>query len=329
VRRAALILLAVVAVGCGGTTVVREQGVVVQSATAPARAARPAGAIRIAVVTHGQASSPFWAVVRNGVQAAARQLDVLVDYHAPDVYSVQRMSDLIDEAVASRPDGLVVSIPEPGVAPAIRRAVRAGIPVVAINSGTSVYRRLGVLAFVGQPEDRAGFEAGQRLAAVGVRRALCVNQKVGTLGLDERCRGLARAMRRAGGSSRVLPVDDQSSATPAKIARAVGAGRIDGVLAMNATSGLDAVAGLKNATGVRIGVFDLGADVLSAVRAGRISFAVDQQPYLQGYWPIAMLAQRARYGLFPAHGDAVATGPHFVTRADAAKAIELSRRSIR
>jgi simple sugar transport system substrate-binding protein len=303
--------------------------VVVQSATTPARAARPAGAIRIAVVTHGQASSPFWAVVRNGVQAAARQLDVLVDYHAPDVYSVKRMSDLIDEAVASRPDGLVVSIPEPGVTPAIRRAVRAGIPVVAINSGANVYRGLGVLAFVGQPEDRAGFEAGQRLAAAGVRRALCVNQKVGTLGLDERCRGLARAMRRAGGSSRVLPVDDQSSATAGRIARAVGAGRIDGVLAMNATSGLEAVAGLKSATGVTIGVFDLGADVLTALRAGRIAFAVDQQPYLQGYWPIAMLAQRARYGLFAAQGDVVATGPHFVTRADAAKAIELSRRSIR
>ena len=54
-----------------------------------------------------------------------------------------------------------------------------------------------------------------------------------------------------------------------------------------------------------------------------------KQPYLQGYWPIAMLAQRARYGLFPAQGDVIATGPHFVTGADAAKAIELSRRSIR
>jgi simple sugar transport system substrate-binding protein len=42
-----------------------------------------------------------------------------------------------------------------------------------------------------------------------------------------------------------------------------------------------------------------------------------------------MLAQRARYGLFPSEGDVVATGPHFVTRADAGKAIELSRRSIR
>jgi simple sugar transport system substrate-binding protein len=326
-KRFALLALLVVLAGCGGTTVVHQSGVVV--AGGAARAPRPAGAIRIAVVTHGQASSPFWAIVRNGVQAAARQLDVLVDYHAPDVYSVKRMSALIDQAVASRPDGLVVSIPEPGVAPAIRRAVKAGIPVVAINSGSDVYKRLGVLAFVGQPEERAGLEAGERLAADGVRRALCVNQQVGTFGLDARCRGLARAMRRVGGSSRVLAVDDESPATPRRIARAVAAGRIDGVLAMNATSGLEAVRGLHGVRSVTIGVFDLGPDVLTAVRAGRIAFAVDQQGYLQGYWPIAMLAQRARYGLFPAQGDVIATGPHFVTRADAAKAIELSARSIR
>ena len=69
--------------------------------------------------------------------------------------------------------------------------------------------------------------------------------------------------------------------------------------------------------------------MLTAVRNGQIAFAVDQQAYLQGYLPIQMLAQRARYGLFPAQGDVIATGPHFVTKADAAQALELSRQSIR
>ena len=123
---------------------------------------------------------------------------------------VERMKAMIDQAIATRPDGLVVSIPELGLAPAIRRAVRAGIPVVSINSGSDVYRRLGVLAHIGQPEERAGLEAGRRLAAAGVHRVLCVNQQIGNQGLDARCRGLARAMRAAGASSRVLGVDDQS-----------------------------------------------------------------------------------------------------------------------
>jgi simple sugar transport system substrate-binding protein len=335
-RGAALVVLVALLAGCGGTTVVREPTVVVtpgQAPTEPRQApAGPSGGVRIAVVTHGQASSPFWAIVRNGVEAAARQMDVVVSYRAPDVYSLDRMKAMIDQAVATRPDGLVVSIPEAGLAPAIRRAVRAGIPVVSINSGSDVYRRLGVLAHVGQPEERAGFEAGRRLAAAGAHRVLCVNQQIGNQGLDARCRGLARAMRGVGGRSRVLGVDDQSPATPRKIADAVKRGGIDGVLALNSLSGVEAVKGVRQigrSDAVKVATFDLGPDVLRAVRAHQLLFAVDQQAYLQGYLPIVLLTERARYGLFPAQGDVLPTGPNFVTARDAGKAIELSKRSIR
>jgi simple sugar transport system substrate-binding protein len=333
VRRALALLALVVLAGCGGTTVVREPTVTVTDGTPAAGApARASGGVRIAVVTHGQASSPFWAIVRNGVEAAARQMDVVVSYRAPDVYSVQRMETMIDQAVATRPDGLVVSIPEPGVAPAIRRAVRAGIPVVSMNSGSEVFRRLGVLAHVGQPEERAGFDAGRRLAAAGVRRVLCVNQNVGATGLDERCRGLARAMRGAGGRARVLGIDDQSASTPRRIADAVRSGRVDGLLALNSTGGMlavKAVRQLDRSGTVKVATFDLGPDVLKAVQGHELLFAVDQQAYLQGYLPIVLLTQRARYGLFPAQGDLVPTGPNFVTAREAGKAIELSKRSIR
>jgi simple sugar transport system substrate-binding protein len=338
VRRAAtafaLVGLVAVLAGCGGTTVVRESTVVVTDGAAASGArppARPAGGVRIAVVTHGQASSPFWAIVRNGVEAAARQMDVVVSYRAPDVYSLERMKTMIDEAVASRPDGLVVSIPEAGLGPAIRRAVRAGIPVVSINSGSDVYRRFGVLAHVGQPEERAGFAAGRRLVDAGVRRALCVNQQVGNQGLDARCRGLARALSRAGGRARVLSVDDQSPSTPRRIADAIRTGDIDGLLALNATAGILSVKAVRriHRPGTVIGTFDLGPDVLKAVQAHQLLFAVDQQAYLQGYLPVVLLTERARYGLFPAQGDVLPTGPNFVTAAQAGKAIELSRRSIR
>jgi simple sugar transport system substrate-binding protein len=329
---AAIALLAVLA-GCGSTTTVHEPAITVTGGEpATSAQARPGGGVRIAVVTHGQASSPFWAIVRNGVEAAARQMDVVVTYRAPDVYSLQRMETLIDQAVASRPDGLVVSLPERGLAAAVRRAVRAGIPVVSINSGSDFYKRLGVLAHVGQPEDRAGFQAGERLARAGVRRALCVNQQIGNQGLDARCRGLARAMREAGGSSRVFGVDDQSPSAARRIAVAIRTLRVDGVLTLNATTGMEAVDAarqLHRQGAVKVATFDLGPDVLQAVKAGQLLFAVDQQAYLQGYLPVVLLAERARYGLFPAQGDVIATGPNFVTAREAGKAIELSRRSIR
>jgi simple sugar transport system substrate-binding protein len=333
----ALAAMLVLALGaCGKTTVVREPSVVVTGGEAGSGAPQPpreAAGVRIAVVTHGQASSPFWAIVRNGVEAAARQMDVVVDYRAPDVYSVARMTTLIDQAVATRPDGLVVSIPEPAVAPAIRRATRSGIPVVSINSGAEVYRRLGVLAHVGQPEDRAGLQAGRRLAAAGVRRALCVNQEVGNAALDRRCRSFAEAMRAAGGTARVVSINlKNTTATQRSLTRAIASPAVDGVLTLNtggAQAALDAIVATNREDEVPLGTFDISPDVLDAVRVGRISFAIDQQAYLQGYLPIMLLGQYARYGLFAAQGDVIPTGPHFVTRANAAQAIRLSRRGIR
>jgi simple sugar transport system substrate-binding protein len=317
--------------GCGGTQVVHEPGVQVSGspeATPVAGAPVPDGAVRIAVVTHGPASSKFWAIIRNGVDSAARRLDVLVDYQSPDVFSVERMSELIDRAVATKPDGLVVSIPSEGLAPAIRRAVAAGIPVVSINSGSDVFRDLGVLAHVGQVESRAGLEAGRRLADAGVRNALCLNQETDNVGTNARCSGLAKAMREAGGRARTLRIVDDDPRTPSVIAKAVAADDVDGVLATNSVGGLAAAEGLAGSA-TKIGTFDLAPDVIKAVEAGRIGFAVDQQAYLQGYLPIEMLALRARYGILPAQHDVVATGPNFVTRDNAAQALELSERSIR
>ena len=331
---AAAILLAALA-GCGSTETVRERAVVV-AGNDPARQAadRPApdsNAIRIAVVTHGQASSPFWAIVRNGAEAAGRQMDVLVDYRAPDTYDLGRQQQLIEEAAASKPDGLVISLPEPGIAPAVRRAVRSGVPVVTINSGSTAAKSLGVLAHVGQPELQAGLEAGRRLVGAGVRHVLCINQQPGNQGLDDRCRGLTRAMREAGGTALVLGVDDQDPTTPRRIAAAISGGRIDGLLALNGTTALEAVDAVRNAhRDVVVGSFDLTPEVLAAVDSGQLLFAVDQQAYLQGYLPVVLLTERARYGIFPAvAGGVIPTGPNFVTKENADKVTELSARSIR
>ena len=130
----------------------------------------------------------------------------------------------------------------------------------------------------------------------------------------------------------MIGVDDQSPTTPKRIATTIARDRIDGLLTLNSTTGIEAVDAAKTVPGgrrVRIGTFDLGPDVLKAVHAGRLAFAVDQQAYLQGYLPVALLTQRARYGLFPDEGGVIATGPHFVTRGNAEQALELSRRSIR
>jgi simple sugar transport system substrate-binding protein len=97
----------------------------------------------------------------------------------------------------------------------------------------------------------------------------------------------------------------------------------------SATAMLEALRTTPRADRIRLGTFDLSPEVLRAVLAGRIAFAIDQQAYLQGYLPVVLLAQLARYGLFAAQDEVLPTGPHFVTRATAAQAIRLSQRGIR
>jgi simple sugar transport system substrate-binding protein len=337
-RLLAIALLALVVAGCGKVTEVREPDVFAGEGIKPApvadeRAPRGDGDVRIAVVTHATAASTFWSVVRNGVDAAARQMSVTVSYKSPDTFSVTRMRELIDQAVDGRPDGLVVSIPDPAVGPAIRRAVRAGIPVVSINSGADLWHRYGVLAHVGQPEAQAGREAGERLAAAGVRNAICINHTLANKALGDRCAAFARALRKRGGRSRVfaLDVEDRNAAAP-KLAAEIERRNADGVLGLGtggSTAALDARKLGGRSARVKIGTFDLTPEVLEAIKDGRVLFAVDQQAYLQGYMPIVMLTQEARYGLFPSRGDVVSTGPNFVTRETAPLALALSGRGIR
>ncbi len=208
---AVAVALLLLAPGCGKKSSSPPPETASGSTASKAPVGRPTQNVRIVIVTHGQASDPFWAVVKRGIDEAARDLDVRVSYQAPAVYDAARMSRLIDAAVATKPNGLVVSIPDPtGVGPSIRLAVQAGIPVVAINSGEDVYRRLGALLYIGQPEYAAGLGAGRRMAAAGVRNAICVNHQVGTSSLVLRCRGFAAGLAKVGGRSRVVTIDLQS-----------------------------------------------------------------------------------------------------------------------
>jgi simple sugar transport system substrate-binding protein len=332
VRGLAVCLLALMlAAGCGDTRETREPDVVVRESTPAGETPARGGGdeVRLWVVTHGQASSAFWTIVRNGIEAARRQMAVDVSYRSPDVYDVDAMRELIEEAIASEPDGLVVSIPSPELEQPIRDAVKAGIPVVSINSGSEIARRVGTLAHVGQPEEDAGYKAGKRLVLAGAHSALCINHEVGNAGLDLRCAGFERALRESGGSSRVVAVDTNRDpdGSRERIRRASRRPGVDAVLTLS-NSEAELAADVAPAGSI-LATFDYSPKVLQAIRSGRIEFAVDQQPYLQGYMPIVFLTELARHGLFPAQGDVIATGPNFVTSQNAEQAERLSEQGIR
>lgn len=291
--------------------------------------------VRIAVVTHGEPGSGFWAVVQNGAEAAANDLGVTVDYRNPDTFDLVRMTELIDAAIASEPDGLVVSIPDAdAVGPSIQEAIDAGIPVVSMNSGGEVWQDLGILTHIGSDEFVAGTAAGERLAELGVTNAVCVNDEVGNAALDIRCDSATAALEEAGGTMTVLPAPtgDPIGQQAAVEAALQGDPSIDGALSMSPDAAIPTLQALQEGghmDNVVLATFDLGPDVLQAVEAGDIAFAVDQQQFLQGYLPVAFLTLYAENLLMPGGGQAVLTGPSFVTADTAGEVFSLAEQGIR
>jgi simple sugar transport system substrate-binding protein len=286
--------------------------------------------VSIQFITHGQAADPFWSVVKNGVDTAAEDLGVDVEYRAPERFDVVRMRQLIDSAVARKPDGLAVSIPDPDALTAsIRKAVDAGIPVVSLNSGDDVSDQVGALAHVGQSERLAGVQAGQRMRREGVRNALCINQEVGNAALDLRCEGFREGL---GSEVEVLAVDlaDPTSAQ-SRVSNALETrGDVDGILTLGPTGADPTIAALREGGklgDITVATFDLSPSALKAVRDGQLLFAIDQQQFLQGYLPVQMLTHYAQLGLAPAND--VLTGPAFVTKDNAGRVIQLAEEGLR
>jgi simple sugar transport system substrate-binding protein len=285
---------------------------------------------RLIVVSHGQANDPFWSVVKNGVAAAGKDMGLTVEYRAPETFDMVAMSQLIDAAVNQKPAGLIVSIPDASaLGPSIKKAVAAGIPVISMNSGSDVSKSLGALLHVGQDEFDAGKAAGAKLKAMGGKIGLCVNQEVGNVSLDLRCKGFSEGF---GGKVTVLPVSNEPTEVRAKVKAALASNAdVDTVLALGAgTAGEPSIAAVKDAGKVgkiNVATFDLSAGFLKAVAAGEAAFAIDQQQYLQGYLPVVFLANYARYGLIP--GGNVPSGPNLITKDKAAQVVELSAKGIR
>jgi len=319
-----IVLLPLVLAACGGGNNTTTSS---NTSSCPASRAN----LKFYVITHGQASDPFWSVVKKGVDQAAHDMCVTALYESPTgtTFDVVAMSHLIDTAVAAHPSGLVVSIPDPkALGPSIKAAVAAGIPVISINSGSDVAKSLGVLVHIGQTEEQAGIGGGERMGASGVKHALCVNQEVGNAALELRCKGFKEGLAMTGGTITEIGVN---LSNPTQTQQTIQAAlqhdsSIDGILTLGPTGATPAIRALQalNKLGqIKLATFDLSSDVLNAIKNGQMLFAIDQQQYLQGYLPIVLLTLYST-NLNTIANDVLQTGPGFVTSANVAQVIQLT-----
>jgi len=281
-----------------------------------------------AVITHGGKGDAFWDVVEHGAEDAGKDLGVTVSYFGDGDPAAQ--AKLIDNAVAQGKTGLVVSMANPdALRDSVEAAVRAGIPVITINSGGDKSKEFGAIAHVGQDETVAGKAAGARLKDEGKKNILCVIHEAANTGLNDRCEGARQGF---GGKVTNLQVDvNNTTDAESRIRGALQTDpSIDGVLTLNSQVADTAVAA-ADAAGSKavIATFDLNKTVVASIKAGKILFAVDQQQYQQGYLPIVMLKLYRQNGNTLGGGLPVFTGPGFVDKSNADQVGKYTQRGTR
>ncbi|MEW2354838.1 sugar ABC transporter substrate-binding protein [Spirillospora sp. NPDC029432] len=312
-------LLAVAATGVLALAACSESGgkqAEENAADAGARTER----MTVAMVTHSGPGDTFWDIVQKGAQAAAAKSNVDFQYSAdPDG---GKQAQLVQAAIDKKVDGIIVTFAKPdALKDVVARATAARIPVVSINSGADVSAGFGAVAHFGQDEKIAGEAAGRELAKIGSKRALCVIHEQGNVGLEDRCAG---AKKTFGGEMENLFVQGTNMPqVKSSITAKLQADKdVDGILTLGAPFAATAVDSVKETSSkAKVATFDMNKELVASIKAGTIHFAVDQQPYLQGYGAVDQLWLLKNNGNAVGGGRPVLTGPAIVTK-DNAAAIE-------
>jgi len=285
-----------------------------QAATGGAgRASTPE--ITVQMVTHSAPGDTFWDIIRKGAEAAAAKDNVKFQYSSdPDS---GKQATLIQSAIDAKVDAIAVTIPDPpAIAPAVKKAIDAGIPVVAFNAGIGKYAESGALSYFGSDESLAGETAGKRAADEGYKNLLCVIQFQGQVQLEARCDGVKKTFT---GNWQKIYVNgsDLPSVQSTIAAKLTQDKSIDFVVTLGAPIALAAIDAIKDAgSSAKLGTFDFNPQIPPKITAGELQWAIDQQPFLQGYLAVDSLWLYKTNGNVLGGGQPTLTGPFLVDKSN-------------
>ncbi|BBZ03649.1 sugar ABC transporter substrate-binding protein [Mycolicibacterium chitae] len=266
--------------------------------------------MKIAMITHEVPGDSFWDLVRKGAETAAKKDNIELLYSADP--EAPNQANHVQSAVDSGVDGIAVTLAKPdAMRPAVRNATGKNIPVVAFNAGQDAWLDMGVTQYFGQDGFIAGQEAGKRLANDGAQKVICVIHEQGHVDLEARCAGVRDAFP----AVETLNVNgkDMPSVESTITAKLRQDPAVDTVLALGAPYALTAVQSVGNAgSNAQVATFDTNAALVDAIRNGDIQWAVDQQPFLQGYLAVDSLWLYLNNGNVIGGNQPTFTGPAFI-----------------
>jgi simple sugar transport system substrate-binding protein len=263
---------------------------------------------------------------------AAEMIGVECDLIGTKGIDVQAQAQMVRQAVADGYDGIAVNIIDPEAFDrVIKEAMDSKVPVVGFNVDdhatpnarlSSVNQRL--------------YEAGESLAEHVLphvpdgAHVLMTMHDEGVSALEDRLAGEQTVLKKKNVRWTVIVTGNDSAKGADVVAKALkanpdiriilGTGQSDTEAAGRAIEESFADRGYWSAG------FDLSPETLRLIRGQHIRCTVDQQPYIQGFYPVIQLALYLRYGIVPSDIDA---GAAIVDAANVDQIIELTRRQYR
>ncbi|MGW0644289.1 sugar ABC transporter substrate-binding protein [Streptomyces badius] len=322
----AVLAVMLAAAGCSSTGGKRAEERAAEAAEGRAAVNTPRWTF--AMVTHSGDGDTFWDIVQKGAEQAALKDNINFLYSHNDEGNQQ--AQLVQTAIDKKVDGLIVSLAKPDAMKAVvAKAVKAGIPVVTVNSGSAESKEFGALTHIGQDETIAGEAVGDELNNRDRKKALCVLHEQGNVGHEQRCAGAKKSFD---GTMQNLYVDgtNMPDVTASIEAKLQSDKSIDAVVTLGAPFA-DAAVQAKQTAGSKaeIDTFDLNAKVATGLQTDKLGFAVDQQPYLQGYEAVDLLWLYRYNRNVLGGGQPVLTGPQVITKDDADALADYTKRGTR
>lgn len=267
----------------------------------------------------GPPGGPFATVVVNGARQAAHDLGLKLEVIWSN-WSVEDMVVDFKEAVAARPDGIVVYgyAGEVAAGPIIDEAVSKGITVTAINTNFPTYeKKYGAEGhgWVGAEVYSVGYKLGEyavRELGLGEGDRALVYGLLSMPGRGMRSQGCIDALEEAGVTVDYLEISDAVNADPTMgipIVSAYIAAHPDVDLIITDHGGLTATLPTYfRAAGVKPGEiagagFDPTPAAAEGIREGYILAVWDQQQFLHGYLSVLQIALARTFKFSGLHID--------------------------
>jgi simple sugar transport system substrate-binding protein len=277
---------------CGGSSSSGTSSAQAASGSSAAAIFGVSQSYKFTLVNH-VTTNPFFTPTQNGAADACKLLGCSYQWTGSQTSNVSEMVNAMNSAISAGVNGIGVSLIDLHAFNApTNNALKAGIPVVAYNADAAGNARL---AYIGQDLYVSGQEMGKHIQALVPSGDVALFIATpGALNIQPRIDGALNTLK--GTPAIKTHVVATGAAVPQELsvikAYASGHPNTKGMFAVDAgsTQGLAQTIQSQNLKGkVKGGGYDLTPVTQQLLASQFIQFTIDQQPYLQGFFPILEL----------------------------------------